>query len=204
MFGKLQIIVYFCQLKLIFEIMATYYIVENYQQAGPFTLEQLSARGITPETSVWTEGMANWTPASQVSELQCLFVPQPPISPEPSYESSSAYSGSSSSSSSSDEYVPMPKDYKMQAIILIAASVFCCGACGGIVNLILGILSLVEANKVEGLYRTGSYLQAQEASNKAGKYFKIGLILLIVGLVLEIIFLIVYYGAVIVSAVNNY
>ena len=34
--------------------MATYYIVENYQQAGPFTLEQLAARGITPETSVWT------------------------------------------------------------------------------------------------------------------------------------------------------
>ena len=183
--------------------MATYYIVENYQQAGPFTLEQLSARGITPETSVWTEGMANWTPASQVSELQCLFVPQPPISPEPSYGASSAYSGSSSSSSS-DEYVPMPKDYKVHAIILIAASVFCCGVCGGVINLVLGVLSLLEANKVEGFYRTGNYLQAQEASNKAGKYFKIGMIIMAVGLVLEVIFLIVYYGAVIFSAMNNY
>ena len=34
--------------------MANYFIVENNQQAGPFTLEQLAAKGIAPETNVWT------------------------------------------------------------------------------------------------------------------------------------------------------
>lgn len=97
----------------------------------------------------------------------------------------------------------MPKDYKVHAIVLIALSVFCCGVCGGIINLVLGVLALLETNKVESLYRMGNYLQAQECSNKAGKYFKIGMIFFVVGLVLEIIFLIVYYGAVIMGAMSN-
>lgn len=66
--------------------MATYYIVENNQQAGPFTFEQLAAKGITPETNVWTDGMSNWAPASQVTELQALFAPKPEPAPAPQPE----------------------------------------------------------------------------------------------------------------------
>ena len=191
--------------------MATYYIVENNKQAGPFTYDQLAAKGITPETNVWTEGMANWTPASQVSELQALFAPQMPPQPEPQYAPQPQYTPQpepdqetvlqdepqadySSSSSQNDYEVPatMPKDYKMQAIILIAASVFCCGVCAGIINLVLGIMALLESNKIEGFYQGGNYAAAQEASDKAGKYFKIGIIILGVGLVLEVIFTIIY------------
>ena len=109
--------------------MATYYIVENNQQAGPFTLDQLAAKGITPETNVWTDGMSNWTPASQVSELQSLFAPQPQYAPQPQQytpqpepEPQPDYS---SSYSSSEEQAPaMPKDWKVPSIILIAASIF--------------------------------------------------------------------------------
>ena len=177
--------------------MATYYIVENNKQAGPFTYDQLAAKGITPETNVWTEGMANWTPASQVSELQALFAPQMPPQPEPDQETvlqDEPQADYSSSSSQNDYEVPatMPKDYKMQAIILIAASVFCCGVCAGIINLVLGIMALLESNKIEGFYQGGNYAAAQEASDKAGKYFKIGIIILGVGLVLEVIFTIIY------------
>ena len=50
--------------------MASYYIIEDNQQAGPFTLDQLRSRGIGHDTSVWTEGMPNWLPASQIPELQ--------------------------------------------------------------------------------------------------------------------------------------
>ncbi|MDY4245252.1 MAG: DUF4339 domain-containing protein, partial [Porphyromonas sp.] len=53
--------------------MKQYYIIRNEQQAGPYTLEELAAMGITPDTIVWTEGMADWTPARQVSELASLF-----------------------------------------------------------------------------------------------------------------------------------
>lgn len=181
--------------------MATYYIVENNQQAGPFTLDQLAAKGITPETNVWTDGMSNWTPASQVSELQSLFAPQP--APQPQYaqqpepEPQPDYS---SSYSSPEEQGPMPKDWKIPSIILIAVSIFCCGLCAGIVNLALGVMALLESNKIEGLYRQGNYAAAQEASDKAGKYVKIGGIVFGVGIVLEIILSIIY---VIIGVANS-
>ena len=41
-----------------------YFIIENNgQQAGPFSLEQLVQKAITPETLVWAQGMKDWTPA---------------------------------------------------------------------------------------------------------------------------------------------
>lgn len=181
--------------------MATYYIVENNQQAGPFTLDQLAAKGITPETNVWTDGMSNWTPASQVSELQSLFAPQPApqpqYAPQPEPEPQPDYS---SSYSSPEEQGPMPKDWKIPSIILIAVSIFCCGLCAGIVNLALGVMALLESNKIEGLYRQGNYAAAQEASDKAGKYVKIGGIVFGVGIVLEIILWIIY---VIIGVANS-
>lgn len=56
--------------------MDYYYIIENNQQAGPFTLEQLRVKGITKDTLVWKEGMSVWTPAGIVDDLQSLFVKQ--------------------------------------------------------------------------------------------------------------------------------
>lgn len=46
-----------------------YYIAINNQQLGPFPEEQLVANGMTANTLVWTQGMAQWLPASQVPEL---------------------------------------------------------------------------------------------------------------------------------------
>jgi len=55
--------------------MATsYYIIKNGQQAGPFTKDNLKQNGLTPESLVWTTGMSNWQPASQVVDLADLFV----------------------------------------------------------------------------------------------------------------------------------
>ena len=47
-------------------------------------LRQRAASGaITPETLVWKQGMAAWTPASQVDELSPLFASAapPPLPP---------------------------------------------------------------------------------------------------------------------------
>ena len=181
--------------------MASYYIVENNQQAGPFSVEQLAARGITPDTNVWTEGMSNWAPASQVSELQSLFATQSSYQPNTGggYVSSNAYS----QQDYEEPYVPQPKDYKTQSIVLIIVSVFCCGACGGIINLVLGIMALMESNKVQPAYISKNYALAQAASDKAGKYTKIGFIVAGIGLVLEVIFLVICYGAVIIGAMSG-
>lgn len=59
-----------------------YLIIVNGQQQGPFTIDALRSQHISPNTFVWTYGMSNWMPASQVSELQSLFVTQPVNRPQ--------------------------------------------------------------------------------------------------------------------------
>lgn len=53
-----------------------YYIAENGQQAGPFEPSELLMHGLTVNSLVWCEGMANWTSASQVPELMALLTGQ--------------------------------------------------------------------------------------------------------------------------------
>jgi membrane protease subunit (stomatin/prohibitin family) len=65
-----------------------FYAAINGQQAGPFDAaalqQQVQGGQITRQTLVWKQGMSNWTPAGEVSELANLFgsVP-PPIPPAP-------------------------------------------------------------------------------------------------------------------------
>mgnify|MGYP002623858305 CR=1 FL=1 len=50
--------------------MQDYFFVDkNQQQAGPITPQQFGAAGVTAETLVWCQGMAEWTPAGQRPEL---------------------------------------------------------------------------------------------------------------------------------------
>jgi hypothetical protein len=60
-----------------------YFIHEAGNQAGPFTVEELKQRGSLPSTPVWTEGLAEWTTASRLKELQGLFAPAPPPFAQP-------------------------------------------------------------------------------------------------------------------------
>ena len=46
-----------------------FYIGENGSPVGPFSVNELIARGITPDTLVWQEGMIDWKKASNVPEL---------------------------------------------------------------------------------------------------------------------------------------
>lgn len=51
-----------------------YFIIDNNgQQAGPFSQDQLVQKAISPETSVWKQGMADWTPAWKVEELRTVL-----------------------------------------------------------------------------------------------------------------------------------
>ncbi|WP_159055929.1 DUF4339 domain-containing protein, partial [Thermobifida fusca] len=65
-----------------------WYLAVNGQQQGPFPTAALHshvANGtLTPDTLVWKNGMAQWTPARQVPELAPFFTPQgpPPLPPQ--------------------------------------------------------------------------------------------------------------------------
>ncbi len=64
---------------------ASWHIAENGQSVGPFTPPQLaqavSGGRVRPDTLVWTQGMAGWTPANQVPQLLGLFGTSPPPLP---------------------------------------------------------------------------------------------------------------------------
>ena len=60
----------------------------------------------------------------------------------------------------------------------ILSTLFCC--------LPLGIVAIINAAKVDGLYRSGDYSGAQEAANSAKKYA-------LYGLVIGIIWIVIYF-----------
>jgi membrane protease subunit (stomatin/prohibitin family) len=62
-----------------------FYVAVNGEQTGPFGINEINlkvANGeLTEETLVWKEGMSNWLPAGEVSELKTLFSRTPPPLP---------------------------------------------------------------------------------------------------------------------------
>ena len=58
----------------------------------------------------------------------------------------------------------------------ILSTLFCC--------LPLGIVAIINAAKVDGLYRSGDYSGAQEAADNAKKYAQYGLVIGIIWIVI--------------------
>ena len=67
--------------------MAKYWIIENGRQAGPFEKEELVNHGLNANSMVWCDGMAGWTRASEVADLESNIPPIPPTpqTPPPFY-----------------------------------------------------------------------------------------------------------------------
>ena len=146
--------------------MKQYYIIRNDQQAGPYTLEELAAMEITPDTVVWTEGMTDWAPAREVSELNSLFTRSaqtPPSYNAPSYGAPAApqyhrepqYSRPPQYNTPAEQ-PPMPPTYLAWSI---AVTILCC--------LIGGIVAIVYSSQVSSRYIAGDYQGAEYASRQA-------------------------------------
>jgi hypothetical protein len=188
------------------------YIIENGQQRGPYTIDQLRYMRITPDTVVWMEGMYNWAKASDVPELKDILAAQDQTQyqtdnqsygsqagPQQSYEQQQPYGQQPYGQPYGQQtygpqqgyqqpygaqqgyqqpgyqqpYGPQagyqgmsgipPKTWMVESILVL---LFCC--------LPFGIVGVVYASKVSGLYAGGRYLEAEQASRDAGKWTKIG------------------------------
>lgn len=72
---------------------ALYFYVKNGVSEGPFSAEELM-KLITPDTLIWTEGMTEWTPASEVAPISEMFATDteeetkiaPPVFTPPTFE----------------------------------------------------------------------------------------------------------------------
>ncbi len=50
-----------------------FHLIVNGKQEGPFSVEELAQRNITPESEVWAPGMADWMQAGDVPELTAVL-----------------------------------------------------------------------------------------------------------------------------------
>lgn len=78
------------------------------------------------------------------------------------------------------EFTPAPDNHLVKAILTM---LFCC--------LPFGIVSLINATKVESLWASGQKVQAQQAADNANKWANIalicGIVLIVISLLCEII-----------------
>lgn len=75
--------------------MKYFIIIDNNEQRGPFTIDELYHLHITSETLVWNETMTDWTPAWKVQELKYILEqqhqsPTPPTFNQPDNSRQSA------------------------------------------------------------------------------------------------------------------
>ncbi len=110
--------------------MSKYFIYINKLKEGPYALEELLTKPLTPDTLVWSEGFADWKLAKNVPELSDVLSKIPP---EPNCAA----------------FLPMPKTWFVESILV---TIFCC--------LPFGILGIIEASNVKAMYRAGNYEQA--------------------------------------------
>lgn len=59
------------------------YVLVNGQQQGPYTLEQVKAMNIAPDTQVWAQGMETWMAAEAAPVTAQLFGQAAPVSEPP-------------------------------------------------------------------------------------------------------------------------
>ena len=58
--------------------MKKYFIQTDKGQEGPFTIEELTFKGLTYKTMIWFEGISAWTEAKFIPELKDIVTPVPP------------------------------------------------------------------------------------------------------------------------------
>ena len=173
-----------------------YYLTPQNEQRGPVDASQLSAYGVNANTMVWTEGMPQWAPASQVPELRPFLAPAvpqpaPPPTPQPAPQPVSqpapqpAYAAPQQSAPQTSTQKP-----SNNMALAVLTTVLCC--------LPLGIVSIVYAQKVDGLYFAGDYAGALEASKNARKWAIIGMI---AGIAVGILYFLIY-GITALTAMN--
>ena len=58
-----------------------FYYLDEKEQKGPFSIDQLKTVGLKPDTLVWADGFENWKPVKEVEELKGLLKKTPPPPP---------------------------------------------------------------------------------------------------------------------------
>lgn len=150
-----------------------FFIIESGQQAGPFSREMLAARNITPDTLVWRQGLAEWTPAGRLPELQSMFVNP--------YAQQSAYNPQYAPGMN----VPSPQSLRTNWLTwAIVATVV--GALFSCIGMVFGIIGITKANQANRFYEMGDNYNGDVSNNSARTNTIIAFVLAGIGLIASI------------------
>lgn len=142
-----------------------YWIAQNKERKGPFSPEQLSEAGISPDTLVWRDGLTSWTKAEDLEELAWLFnCDIPPAIPTPKVEPI-CVQPQHSFEAPKPAAEPQPPTYIWWSV---AALILCCT--------IPAIVALVMGSKVSSRYICGDYEGAKKASESAELWLIIAIV----------------------------
>lgn len=168
----------------------SYYIADNGQPTGPFTVDQIrDFHTLAHNTLVWNETMTEWTPAGQIPEL-AEIINQQWASQRPLGQTPPAYSANQpfnqNNNGNNHYYAPymgvrpiMPKTWLAESIL---ATLFCC--------LPFGIVGIIKALNVSSEYNRGDYEGAERASRSARKWTLISFFIGVGQYLLSVIFFI--------------
>ncbi|MDR1518470.1 MAG: CD225/dispanin family protein [Dysgonamonadaceae bacterium] len=159
-----------------------FYIDSEGKQKGTFSPESLKNEAIKRETLVWTQGMEQWVRADEVPELQFIFSDAPGAT----YTQAVPPSAGATFTHGNAAVQPMPKTYMMESILATILPFILCGC----IFSLLGIVGIVNASKVEQLYRSGAYAEAEEASRQAKLWAKVAMWIGIIGAILTILLIV--------------
>ncbi len=158
--------------------MNAWYYVENGQQQGPVTKEQLQSRAdrqlLRPDDLVWAEGMAAWQPARSVTGLAWPTNGGGSRPPEAVY---------SPTGKVVYDQRPQITNYLPWAI---AATLLCC--------LPAGVVSIVYSAKASSAQTIGDFAAASQAAEKAKFWLILAVVLTFVPFL--IMFLVGIVGAI--------
>ncbi len=165
--------------------MIQYFYTDGSQNFGPFSIDELKTKNITPETYVWHSELGDWKKAGTLNEFNGLFVsippppptitppPPPTITPPPPPIQNTNQAPAQVNFTGTSENVldgginsSLPQPPKTWLVESILVTLFCC--------LPFGIAGIVNASKVESAYNRGNYEEALRASKNAVKWTKIG------------------------------
>jgi hypothetical protein len=141
--------------------MVHYYYTDGKERFGPFSIEELKEKPITPQTLVWKEGLPDWVPANTLADLNTIF----PETPEEIVTASNKQTVHSLSVA--------PKNWLIESVLV---TIFCC--------LPIGIVGIILALLVDTLWKEGHKEAAERLSLEAGKWVKYGIIFGVIALVL--------------------
>jgi hypothetical protein len=160
-----------------------WFYAKNGSQQGPLSTEDMKSRiamgEIGPSDLAWREGMSDWMPVGQISELtvatpssasqEATSMPPAASSPSSPYQSPAA---APSTQVAPGQVIP---NFLWQSIVV---TLLCC--------LPFGIVAIVQAAKVDGLKAAGDFAAAKAASDSAKKWCIISLVLGLVGTLIYI------------------